>query len=235
MKILSVGDTHGKAAWQHIDPTKYDRIYFTGDLYDAFEYTNKEIHTNALELVQWAKDAGNVYLCIGNHDAHYFTWHTPVYEDVRGSGHSANQLYQAYNLYQDNKELFRVAYRQGNYLWTHAGLSNGSYNSYFKPYVDDIMASQKFTNLAQVLNYMWDIKHPSIFLVPMSRGGGSLHGSLLWSNITDTADDPLENYHQIVGHSRVLDIVHKQSNDDTSITYIDCLDTRIDKFYEIEI
>jgi predicted phosphodiesterase len=235
MKILSVGDIHGKSVWRNIDPTKYDRIYFMGDLYDAFEYTNAEIHTNALELVHWAQQACNVQFVIGNHDAHYFTWHTPVFKQVRGSGYSAKQLYRAYNLYHENKDLFKIAYRQGKYLWTHAGLSDSSYNLYFKSHVSSIMTMKGFNNLVQVLNYLWDIKDPSIFHIPQSRGGSTLHGSLLWADITDTWGSPLEGYHQIVGHSKVDDITHKHLNNDTSITYIDCLNKKIGKFYEIDI
>ena len=235
MKVLSVGDLHGKSIWEKIDASQYDRVIFTGDLYDAFEYGPEEIHTNALAVVQWAHEMGNVSFTIGNHDAHYFKWQTPVFQDVRGSGYTDKQLHRAYHLYIENKELFRVAYRIGDYLWTHAGLSQMSYSMHFEPQVNDIMNTQGFTNLAQVLNYMWDINCPAIFKIPMSRGGNDSYGSILWADITDTSGDPLEGYHQIVGHSRVEDIIHKELNDDTSITYIDCLDRRIEKFYEIEI
>lgn len=235
MKILSVGDIHGKPIWREIDPTKYDRIYFIGDLYDAFEYSPDEIHTNALELVQWARQACNVKFVIGNHDTYYFKWQTPVFKQVRGSGYTEKQLHRAFHLYIENKDLFSVAYRYGQYLWTHAGLSNASFNTHFKPHLNGIMTNQGITKLDKVLNYLWDINYNGIFEIPASRGGYDVHGSILWADKKDTQDDPLENYHQIVGHSRVSNITHKKINDNTSITYIDCLDKNIGIFYEINI
>lgn len=235
MKILSVGDIHGKSIWEKIDTKKYDEIIFIGDLYDAFEYTNNGIHNNALALIQWAHEAGNVKFIIGNHDAHYFKWHTPVFKQIRGSGYSANQLYRAYNLYIKNKELFKIAYEKKNYLWTHAGLSNSSYNKHINPSENAIRDTFNFKTLAEVLNYMWDINHLGLFRVPLSRRGNDTYGSLLWADRSDTIEDPLSGYHQIVGHTSCEDIIHKDLNDKTSITYIDCLNKQIGKFYEIDI
>ena len=235
MNILSVGDIHGKKVWQEIDPTKYDRVIFIGDLFDAYEYTPDEIHTNALEIVQWAYMACNVQFVIGNHDAHYFKWQTPLFQDTRCSGYVDKQLYRAYQLYHENKELFKVSYQYGNYLWTHAGLSNASYKAHFEPLMDGIKTTQGLTKLCAVLNYLWDINNSRIIKVPKSRRGDDEYGSILWADISDTCDDPLEGYHQIVGHSAVKDIIHKQINNDTSITYIDCLNKKIGKFYEINI
>jgi len=236
MKILSVGDLHGKPIWETIDPKQYDLIYFLGDLYDAFEYTQQEIHDNALAVVQKARDAGNMFFVIGNHDAHYFKWQTPVHKMVRGSGYASSQLYRAFHLYWDNRDLFRVAYQHDNYLWTHAGFSEAGYNFHFKRKVDDVI--QSFDNvhtIADAINKLWDLNDPSIFKVPLSRGGDDTYGGPLWASRSDTIGGPLSGFHQIVGHTASNDIIHKELNPDTSITYIDCLNHQIGKFYEIEI
>ena len=236
MKILSVGDLHGKNIWQNIDAPRYDLVYFTGDLYDAFEYTLNEIHENALALVQWAREQGNVFFCIGNHDAHYFKWQTPVHRMVRGSGYSANQLYKAYHLYIENIELFKLAYQQENYLWTHAEISQAGYTHHFARKVNDIQKSfDDVNNLADALNKLWNLNDPAIFAVPLSRGGDDTYGGPLWASREDTIGGPLSGYHQIVGHTSSNDIIHKELNPDTSITYIDCLNYQIGKFYEINI
>ena len=235
MKILSVGDIHGKSIWNTINADLYDRIYFAGDLYDAFEYTQKQIHSNALELVQWARDAGNVFFCIGNHDAHYFKWQEgDVHRLVRGSGYASSQQYKAFHLYIENKELFKVAHQVDNYLWTHAGLSQAGYEFHYHKTERDLRNIYGLNTLADILNKMWDINYLPLFYVPLSRGGDDTFGGPLWASHIDTSGNPLEDYHQIVGHTVSADIIHK-GNEDTSITYIDCLNTQIGKFYEIEI
>lgn len=236
MKILSVGDLHGKRIWETVDASKYDQVIFIGDLYDAFEYTIDEVHDNAMSVVQWAKDKGNIFFCIGNHDAHYFKWQEPVFKTVRGSGYNEKQLYRAYHLYIENKELFKVAYQIENYLWTHAGLSQAGYTFHFAQKATDMMKSFKnVSTLADVLNKLWDLNDTSIFVAPLSRGGDDTYGGPLWASQSDTIGGPLSGYHQIVGHTASHDIIHKELNPDTSITYIDCLNHQIGKFYEINI
>ena len=235
-KILSVGDIHGKPVWKNIDSSKYDLIIIIGDLYDAFEYTADEIHTNALELVQWAKQSANVKIIIGNHDAHYFKWQTPIFSKIRGAGFNEKQLHRAFHLYYDNQDLFQVAYQYGNYLWTHAGLSEISYNFHYKRKVEDIQSTFKeVNNLGKALNKLWDLNDLSLFIAPLSRGGNDSFGGPIWADRSDTIGGPLSGYHQIVGHSHCHDIIHKEINDETSITYIDCLNFAIGKFYEINI
>lgn len=236
MKILSVGDLHGKNIWNTIDAKKYDHVIYVGDLYDAFEYTIDEVHENAMLFVQWAKEQGNVHACIGNHDAHYFKWQEPVFKMVRGSGFNEKQLYRAYHLYIENRELFKVAYQIENYLWTHAGFSEAGYNFHYKQKVRDIWQSfNNISDIAGAINKMWDLNDPSIFVAPLSRGGDDTYGGPLWASRNDTIGGPLSGFHQIVGHTSSHDIIHKELNPDTSITYIDCLNHQIGKFYEIEI
>jgi hypothetical protein len=62
-----------------------------------------------------------------------------------------------------------------------------------------------------------------------------MYGGPLWADMDDTIGNPLTNYHQIVGHTATQDIIHKGMNDETSITYIDCLNYKVGKFYEITI
>lgn len=238
MKILSVGDLHGKPVWEDIDADKYDLVYFVGDIYDEFDHirTMDEVHDNALALVQRARDLGNWFFCIGNHDAHYFKWQEPIFKQVRGAGFNEKQLYRAYHLYIENKDLFKVAYQYNNYLWTHAGLSQAGYNFHFKEMVDTLIATQNGVNtLADALNKMWDLNYEPLFYAPLSRGGDDTYGGPLWASKSDTIGGPLSGWHQIVGHTATADIIHKELNENTSITYIDCLNFKPGKFYEIEI
>ena len=55
------------------------------------------------------------------------------------------------------------------------------------------------------------------------RGGDFDYGGIFWADRRDTISNPLEEYHQFVGHSRVDNIDHITINDQTSITYCDYL------------
>ena len=66
-----------------------------------------------------------------------------------------------------------------------------------------------------------------------ARGGYQIAGGITWADISESQNDALTGYHQVVGHSRVRDFL-KVGVDDTSITYIDVLHTR-ERFLEITI
>lgn len=234
MKILTVGDLHGKADWKIIDPTKYDKIIFIGDLFDSFEFSVNEMYSNALELVRWAEEAKNVLFCIGNHDAHYFKIGTPLFKSIRGSGYKANLAFKAANLYEEHKHLFKLSWLYKNYLWNHAGISQSYFDEYLKDKVMSlIQTNDSIHNIADALNYLYDINSPEIFYISKRRGGVHEYGGPLWADISETQNDPLLNYHQIVGHSKVKDIVKIEKDKNTSITYIDCLDTIAHNFLEL--
>jgi hypothetical protein len=49
-----------------------------------------------------------------------------------------------------------------------------------------------------------------------------------------TRSKPLKGLHQIVGHSKVSKVCTEIKNENTSITFCDCLDSNI-KLYELKI
>jgi hypothetical protein len=55
------------------------------------------------------------------------------------------------------------------------------------------------------------------------RGGLYEYGGIFWADIDETKDNPLKGYHQFVGHSRVDSIKSAKIDDETTITYCDCL------------
>ena len=125
MKIISVGDVHGRPYWRDIDPQKYDKIVFTGDYVDSYKYSNEEIFENLKKIIDLKKEfPDKVVLILGNHDLHYM-WD---YESFGCSGFRAAMYHDLHDLFYDNKHLFQIAFQIGNYIWTHAGISKGWYN-----------------------------------------------------------------------------------------------------------
>ena len=71
MKILVLGDIHGRTIWKDIfekeDP---DKVIFLGDYLHSRENISREDQIENLKLILDLKDAHseNVILCRGNHD-----------------------------------------------------------------------------------------------------------------------------------------------------------------------
>lgn len=237
MKILTVGDLHGKKVWEKIVTYKYDKIIFIGDYLDDFEWRTKpgDVRKNFQDLVYWAKNQkeNKILFLLGNHEVHYVLYGTEYFERMRGSGYNYSSLFFACNLINDNPELFSVAYQYDNWLWTHAGVTQTHYEEDLK---EDFESGDSFyDSVADFLNYLWKIKDGRLMRIGRDRLGYAKQGSIFWCGKKELENDMLNGYFQIVGHTPIKDIEYlKGVSIDTSVTFIDCLD-KVEKFYELEL
>ena len=226
MKIIVIGDLHGTDCWK-IAVNKYADLYiFIGDYVDSYENTDKQILDNFKEIIEFKKKYMNkVILLLGNHDIHY-----TFYPKYLCSGFRKSMLKDLKKLFTDNKNLFQVAFQIKNYLFTHAGVSNKWFR-FFKRTID--LRKFKGKDLDEIFNSVYRSKKRDVlFSVGPYRGGFEI-GGILWADGMETSKDIINGYHQIVGHSKV-ERIGTFCNENSSITYIDCLDSEI-KFYELEI
>jgi hypothetical protein len=120
MKIICCGDLHGNPLWKQI-VNKYineDVLYiFIGDYFDSYIYNCEQQCNNFLDIIAF-KEANptKVILLIGNHDASYLN------EDENCSGYQQIGKYQIKPLLDKYKHLLQIAYKQDNYLFSHAGI-----------------------------------------------------------------------------------------------------------------
>lgn len=151
MKILSLGDIHGRDIWKTIlfgsiiayDHWKiatfegvpfdyddslpfmeYDQIVFVGDYVDSFDVSSPLIIHNLKEIIEVKKLLGDmVVLLIGNHDISYYV------DGHRCSGHRPESQIDIDLIFRGNIHLFKLAYQLEidgkTYLWTHAGVTKG--------------------------------------------------------------------------------------------------------------
>ncbi len=146
-KILTIGDIHGRDYWKFIthgssyefeqwvtmvnaganpmddlfkEDYPYfsaDKIVFVGDYVDSFTISNVEIKKNLEDIIFFKKTLPNkVVLLWGNHDVQYFI------PNQICSGYRPEARWDLQILFESNKDLFQMAYHEGDYLWTHAGL-----------------------------------------------------------------------------------------------------------------
>ena len=110
MKILTVGDLHGKRVWENLDTNSWDLIIFIGDYMDAFEwqFSGDLVRKNFRNLVYWAKNQpeGKIKFLLGNHEIHYLLHGTEYFERMRGSGYVYASLFFTFNLINEESELF---------------------------------------------------------------------------------------------------------------------------------
>ena len=225
MKLIAIGDLHGRDVWKKVDTTAADKIIFLGDYTDSRQgYTDAAIYQNLLEIIRLKQQyPAKIVLLIGNHDAQYL--HYPRY-GCSGFRLSAQPALSA--LFNQYNHLFQIAFQQGRYLFTHAGVSTVWYQ-YVRAVVEQMNDE---TPLADQLNTMHRCETAAHFLFDVGRvrGGSQAYGGPVWADRTETIHDHLAGYHQVVGHTPVSDII-TVGNTVSSITYCDVTQTRA-RFYE---
>ena len=150
MKILSIGDIHGRDTWQHFthgsqydfglwkisieagaDASSdfwkempyynFDKIIFVGDYTDGFKVSNETILKNLDDIIFFKKCMPDkVVLLLGNHDIQY------IIPNQICSGFRGEMELTLKDLFRSNKELFKIAHFEETtekWLWSHAGVS----------------------------------------------------------------------------------------------------------------
>ena len=244
MKVITIGDLHGKSLWKEaVDYINIDRenvkYVFIGDYVDAFDESDQQIVENLKEIIAFKRAfPDKVELLWGNHDYQYlYLRDLDMQRKVRCSGFRESYAETLFQLFVHNKDIFKAAYQYKNYLWTHAGISDFSHRMYFQTKLP-----QNKLEWADELNRLFVIRDDSLFHIGRSRGGTSHMSSIFWADISDTMGNPVKGLHQVVGHT-AIDKIHTEipikafsddSEENTSITYVDCLDKIID-FYELNL
>jgi hypothetical protein len=248
MKIISIGDVHGTSHWKKIlfggdlqfenffkeyeeNPTsqtldKYpigncDRVVFVGDYFDSFVVGNAEMKSVFLDLIKLKRTfMEKVILLIGNHDIHYIDSHH------RCSGFRAEMYHDFNQMMRENRELFQMAYQNGNYLWTHAGLTDSMWNLHCiarlnQAHRDGIFDLTTF-KYDEALNFLYEVGFMPILWAGRGRGGYSSVPGVIWADKRELINDPLKGISQIVGHTPVHSIETYTTEDSNVLHFIDC-------------
>lgn len=230
MKLIAIGDIHGRRNWKTINPNQYDKIVFIGDYCDSFYFSDDEVLKNLKEIIELKrKYSEKVILLLGNHDVHYL-----FYPHYRCTGFRETMRFQLFDLLNENHSLFRITCQYKNYLFTHAGISNKWFNTHLKIF-EKYGYERENISLADVLNRIVNSPDRDILMeVGSIRGGNSWNtGGIVWADRSETKDDHLTGFHQIVGHTPI-DTIRTVGDEKESITYIDCLET-MEKFYDLNM
>lgn len=185
-KVLVLPDIHGRKFWkkpcQNIQD--FDKIVFLGDYLDPYGFENISV-TDAIEnfkeIINFKKNnMEKVILLIGNHDC-------PYYSDIYFSfsswhcRHSTMWHKDIHKLFEDNLDLFQLAYSYDNILFTHAGVESEWLTKIVHCDENDV------EKISDTLNGLLNSKDGlrKLYMITPQRGGIDKFGSCIWSDVHD--------------------------------------------------
>lgn len=227
-KVIAIGDVHGRRNWKEIvRKNKGSRFVFLGDYCDPYsEMSNYEVLDNLLDIIAFKNhNRKDVILLLGNHDMHYLYPNFP-----KGSRWNPQIAQGISALFHDYRDLFQFAYQDGRTLYTHAGVSQSWWDNDFLPHVDKTQmhySDKGILDVASLLNNATGKQLDAMYQVGYYRGGVEDNGGIFWADKEETSTDPLQGFHQVVGHTQVPAIHTYSTDPETIITYCDCLRTGV--------
>lgn len=219
-KIIVIGDVHGKRSWKRIVNKHPDgNFVFLGDYCDPYDrgIAEEDIIANLQQIIEFKKETpDSVVLLLGNHDIQY------IYEEAEFcSRYMHCAAYEISTLFKQNIALFEKVHNIGNILFTHAGVSEEWFKTAF-PNVD-------YKDAVSAINQCED--RNALFACGIARWGKDLYGGIFWADRREF-ENPIEGWIQIVGHSKVPEILLKKVNEKSIMIFCDCL--RVGKYLSIE-
>ena len=167
MKIVAIGDIHGRDYWKQIIEQEQDAdvFVFVGDYFDSFTIKGPDQINNFLDIVEFKKSSNSsVILLIGNHDYHYY----PGIEDSGTSGYQTLMAPSIKHVVSDNKQYLQAAYQVGEFVFTHAGLSS--------EWLDDNIVMWDVPNLAMYVNDLFYYQPQKLAYRSYKQVGSTVYG-----------------------------------------------------------
>jgi len=197
VKTLIIPDIHTRfdVAESFIDKERPDDVVFLGDYFDTFDDTLEITEKTALWLKDSLKKRNRIHL-LGNHDLSY--------KDTRFacSGFSEEKLIILKKVKMDLTKLQHYCW-VGDWLCTHAGLSNEFYQAYKNnedESVNDFLS--RHCSDPQLQLRLYDCGP--------SRGGQDDYGGIVWCDYFDFIDIPKTK--QIFGHTRRVGLIQTENH-----------------------
>ena len=210
-EIIVIGDIHGESCWKEIvERHPGEKYIFLGDYCDPYnqDLFEDDVLNNLSQIIRFKQEhRDNVILLLGNHDMQYI-------DDTAElcSRYMVRINNEIEELFKENKDSFQKIHSEGDLLFTHAGISENWFNTNF--------GSMDKKHILETIN------KPDNAIVLQhcgkARGGRMPYGGIFWADKSEMSP-PLNGFIQVVGHTRVPEILLKRIDDDTAIFFCDCL------------
>jgi hypothetical protein len=194
---LAIGDIHGKPFWKHYLDKDYTAFYVTGDYFDSHDPSVgfQKQYKNFVEICAAARKDKRIRLCLGNHDYHYLKG----VDGEQYSGFQARHSGKIADVLEQNIDLLAIVRVDGDYLISHAGVTNCFLASLGLD--DPLEINGAFLKDRRILVFNGE----NIY-------GDDVTQSPIWIRPRSLCEDPLAGYNQIVGHTPVKAITEKEIN-----------------------
>lgn len=200
MKIVALGDIHGRNIWEEIvkKENNADKIVFIGDYFDSREGipTNEQID-NFKNILKYKKDnIDKVILLIGNHCFHYLKDAQEKY-----SGFQTLKFLEINKFLEPAVQLGLVVacYTYENYVFTHAGVTNTWCEN------NNIDVNDLSNSINKTL-----LENPSAFRFSMGinydSSGDDVTQSPIWVRIPSLFKDMLSDKIFVFGHTTLKEL-----------------------------
>lgn len=206
MKLIVIGDTHGRDAWKQVleKEKQWDKFVFIGDYFDTRDGVQAQDQCdNFIDILSFKKEnPDDVILLLGNHDFHYLTGTTDQYSQFDFSMYEqANRLLMG----ALERNLIQLVYKQGKYLFSHAGVSEDFLKTWEikndESLVDELNKLLEPENLYKL---EFGVNLPRE-MFPSNTGDNTTQ-SPIWIRPTSLLHSKLENYIHVAGHTQVTEI-----------------------------
>lgn len=208
MRILAIGDVHGRSHWKEIIANEsFDKVIFVGDYFDSFNIGGESQIENFKDIIALKTALHNdCILLIGNHDVHYMNFWQERY-----SGFQKGYQYTISDVLHKNLDKLQMCYTQDNLCFTHAGITKTWAK---KHYID-------LNFLEKSINELWYYRPLSFMFQGKEPYGNDITQSPIWVRPESLREDAIEDYIHIVGHTTVKDISYLEN-----VILIDCLENK---------
>lgn len=199
MKIVVIGDIHGRHSWKKIVEANPDAdlFVFVGDYFDSFDVSPVMQKHNFKEILDFKRqNPSKVILLIGNHDFHYLRGSVNQY-----TGYQGVHRWDFQELLDEatKEDLIQMCFVCDKYLFTHAGVTK----TWAKNYEIDL------NDLENDINYLFKRYKQSFEFQKGSNNsnyGEDVTQSPMWVRPVSLKKDRLDGYIHVVGHTNSSDV-----------------------------
>lgn len=202
MKLIAVGDTHGRRLWKQIleKEQDFDKWIFIGDYFDSRESITADVQmANFKEILEFKQsNPDKVVLLLGNHDFHYLKGANEDYSNYQFARASEiNALLQP----AIDAGLIQMCYVHEKLIFTHAGLTKTWVHNN-KINLGDLENSINLKFLTDLTAFRFTMGYN------MDNSGNDVTQGPTWVRIPSLMRDMLDGYTFVVGHSTLKELTH---------------------------
>ena len=222
MKQIIIGDIHGRDSWKAIvaKESDADEVIFIGDYFDSWDESSAIQMYNFKEIIEYKETTSQkVIMLIGNHDFHYF----PEIGMCGTSGYQAGAAPAISQLIDENRKHLQICYKSGNFLFTHAGVSE-TFLEKAKSW-----SQGDASEIDDILNDLFKAKTYAFDFCGRDNTGDDITQTPIWirprSLMKDSKNLKKQGIIQIVGHTQQNQIDAKGKATGEKYFFIDTLGT----------